>query len=485
MSHHDVLTFTIESSHFACDDLAVRRFTGKESIGHLFEYDLEVVCKHHDGPDPDTMTGAEVTLVIERFEGQGAGWDGVRRLHGVVAEVDDLLSGHADLRVYRLHVVPHAFALALVETQDIFMGLCVPDLIKAKLGAVGLTDVDFRLIGTYAERELVVQYKESDLAFISRLAEHLGISFFFEHGELGEKMVFTDHPGGFGHADSPEPLPFRARGDARDVFALEAKRRMIPAFYAVRDYNYRKPLLEITAEHELASAFPGGVIEYGTHHKTLEEGKILAVVRAEERRAAQLVYTGKSAVPALSAGSRFTLDHPDLGAIELLVTEVEHQASQVVHGVGSAGEPGYANTFRAIPADRAYRPPRVTPKPRIAGLITGVIDAGGAPGTPKYAQLDSEGRYTVRFLFDTTPRGERPASRPVRMLQNHVGEGYGTHFPLKPGVEVAIGFIDGDPDRPLIVGAAPNAMTPSPVNNENPGVHRIRTSSGIVVDMAE
>lgn len=485
MSHDNVFTFTIESSHFACEDLAVRRFTGKESISHLFEYDLEVVCKHHDGPDPDTMTGAEVTLVIERFESQGAGWDGVRRLHGVVAEVDDLLSGHANLRVYRLRVVPRAFALALVETQDIFMGLSIPDLIRDKLAAVGLSDIDLRLLGNYPEREFVVQYKESDLAFVSRLVEHLGISFFFEHGEAGDRMIFTDHAGGFGHTDSPGPIPFRAKGDARDVFALEAKRRMIPAFYAVRDYNYRKPLLEITAEHALPSAFPGGVIEYGTHHKTLEEGKTLVVVRAEERQAAQLVYTGRSAVPALSAGLRFELDHPDLGTIELLVTEVEHQASLVVEGADSGGEPGYANTFQAIPADRTYRPRRVTPKPRIAGLITGVVDAGGAGGTAKYAQLDSEGRYSVRFLFDTTPRGERPASRPVRMLQNHVGEGYGTHFPLKPGVEVVIGFIDGDPDRPLIVGAVPNPVTPSPVNNENPGVHRIRTASGIVVDMAE
>ncbi len=127
----------------------------------------------------------------------------------------------------------------------------------------------------------------------------------------------------------------------------------------------------------------------------------------------------------------------------------------------------------------------MTPRPRIAGLIPAIVDAGAVGGTPKYAQLDAEGRYSVRFLFDTTPSGERAASRPVRMLQNHAREGYGTHFPLKPGIEVAIGFIDGDPDRPLIVGAVPNPIKPSPVTNENPGVHRIKTSTGITVDMAE
>jgi type VI secretion system secreted protein VgrG len=71
------------------------------------------------------------------------------------------------------------------------------------------------------------------------------------------------------------------------------------------------------------------------------------------------------------------------------------------------------------------------------------------------------------------------------MLQNHAGEGYGTHFPLKPGTEVAIAFVGGDPDRPIIVGAIPNALTPSPVTATNPGVHRMRTSRGVTIDLVE
>jgi type VI secretion system secreted protein VgrG len=270
------------------------------------------------------------------------------------------------------------------------------------------------------------------------------------------------------------------------VFELTARHRIVPAYYAVRDYNYRTPLVDITGEHELPNAFAGGVIEYGQHHKTPDEGKALAAVRAEERLAGQLVYTGKSGAPALAAGMRVTIaDHPDLGSIEVIVTEVEHRATLVVGSKGASDLPGYVNTFRAIPADRTYRPPRVTPRPRIAGLVTGIIDGGPAGPAAKYAQIDEQGRYLVRFLFDTTPPGERPTSRPVRMLQNHAGENYGTHIPLKPGVEVLIGFIDGDPDRPLIVGAVPNPIKPSPVTNANPGLHRIKTSTGITVDLTE
>ena len=486
MPLQDELTLTLESPDFPCDDLVVRTFSGKEAIGRLFEYDLEVVARSHHGPDAEAMTGAHVTLVLARAPGARGSWHGARRLHGVVAEVDDLLAGHADVRVYRLRVVPRAFALTLVETQDIFMGVSVPRIIEDKLAAVNLGDaVELRLSGQYPAREFVVQYKESDLAFVSRLAEHLGVSFFFEHGDAGEKMVFTDQPGGFGHVSDDAPVVYRARGDQLDVFWLEAKRRMIPAYYAVRDYNYRTPLLDLTSEHELAEGFAGGVIEYGTHHKTPAEGAALASVRAEERRAGQLVFTGRSTVPALGAGLHFKLeDHPDLGTVDLLVTEIEHRAEQVVPGLG-ADAPGYVNTFKAIPADRTYRPARVTPRPRIGGLITGIVDAGPVGGAPRYAQLDDQGRYLIRFMFDTTAPGERPASRRLRMLQNHVGEGYGTHFPLKPGIEVAIAFIDGDPDRPLVVGAVPNPIRPSPVTGANPGVHRVKTSTGITVDMAE
>jgi type VI secretion system secreted protein VgrG len=486
----DTLVLTLESDDFPCDRLRVRAFSGKEAISQLFAYDVELVCVDHDGPSADAMNGAHVTLVIEREPGPRGGWHGVRRLHGVVAEVDDLLAAHADFRVYRLHVVPRAFALALVETQDIFMQHTVPDIVAGKLEAVGLDGaaVARRLEGAYAAREFIVQYQESDLAFVSRLTEHLGISFFFEHGDTADTIVFADAIEGFSRLE--EHLAFRPRGEALDVFELASRRRMVPAYYAVRDYNYRAPLVDLTADHELAEGFAGGVIEYGAHHKTPEEGKAIAVVRAEERRATQLVHTGRSAVPALGAGMRFTLEgHPDLGEQALLVTEIEHRAIQVVAGYEATEEPGYANTFRAIPADRTYRPPRVTPRPRIAGLVTGIIEVppGAVPevSAVRHAKLDEQGRYLVRFLFDTTPPGERPASRPVRMIQNHAGEGYGTHFPLKPGIEVVIAFIDGDPDRPLIVGAVPNPIKPSPVTVANPGIHRIKTSTGIVVDMAE
>ena len=100
--------------------------------------------------------------------------------------------------------------------------------------------------------------------------------------------------------------------------------------------------------------------------------------------------------------------------------------------------------------------------------------------------IDDQGRYWVRFHFDTTSGADRvKASRPIRMAQSHAGAGYGMHFPLRPGVEVLLAFLDGDPDRPIIIGAVPNAATPSPVAAATASLNRIVTSSGVTISIRD
>lgn len=477
----DAFEIHLESDAFPWEDLKVRALTGREQISRLSSFDVELVSS---APAPGlaaAMLGAGVTVVIEHV-GQST-----RRIHGTVVEVTDLLASEADIRVLRARVVPRMFRLSLVETQDIFMGLSVPEIIAGKLGAVGLADDhEMRLLASYPKRDFVVQYCETDLAFVSRLAEHLGISFFFEEDERGtDRVIFTDNPAGFHDRTQIEKISFRERGEARDVFELTARSRVVPRYYAVRDYNDQLPHIELTADHRLDSGYAGGVCDFGTHHRTPEEGKHLARVRAEERQAGQLVYSGQSALAGLRAGRCYRLEgHPDFEELSFLVTEVEHTAAQVVAMSGAGEAMGYKNTFRAIPVDRPFRPERITPRPRIHGLLHGIVDTSGT-GVDHFAQIDDQGRYTVRFLFDTQPPGERAGSLPIRMLQAHVGENHGIHVPLKPGAEVLVGFVGGDPDRPVIVGAAHNPLTPATVTRKNATTHRIRTSGGVTFDIVD
>ncbi|MFO0760467.1 MAG: type VI secretion system tip protein TssI/VgrG [Byssovorax sp.] len=476
----NLVEIRLESGDFSCDGVQVHRLSGREAISQLFSFDLEIVCRDEGGPTAEAMAGATASIVFLRGDKE------IRKIHGMIAEVDEQLETEVDTRSYRLRLMPRAFRLTLVETQEIYLDLSVPEIIRQKLDLVGLSgdDVEMRLLGSYPKLELVVQYRETDLAFVSRLAEHLGVSFFFEHGGDRDRIVFTDQKSGFSPMPGGEEATFRPRGDKIDVYHLEAKTRLIPSQYVMQDYNYRTPHVDLTASHESPAGFAGGVVEYGAHYKTPEAGKALATIRAEEREATRYVLTGHSDLAQASAGSTMKIEGHRADLPRLLLVSVEHHAVQPTMVHGGEGE-RYRNTFRAIDAEQTYRPPRVTPRPRICGVVTAVVEQDPEPPPAKYAVLDEDGRYTVRFFFDTTPTGPRKYSRPIRMLQPHAGTDYGMHMPLKPGIEVQVIFVDGDPDRPMIAGAVPNPETPSPVRQSSSLMNRIKTASGILIEMKD
>src|SRR6185437_8004694 len=160
----------------------------------------------------------------------------------------DMLDPETEYRTYRIRLVPRAYRSTMIQTQEIFLNQSIPEIIQTKLARVGLgaKDVELRLFSQYAPREFVVQYKETDLAFISRLAEHLGISFHFEHREDRDVMVFCDE-------NSLRPpivegksvVDFHPRGEKLGVFAISATARMIPATYVAEDYNYMTPDVDL------------------------------------------------------------------------------------------------------------------------------------------------------------------------------------------------------------------------------------------------
>ncbi len=472
----------LESPHFDTDHLDVHVLDGRESISNPFHFDLEVVVKG-EPLDLDIISGANVRIVFERGE------EVVRKVHGVVSAVETLYDTEDAATTYRIEVVPRMFRMSLVETLDIFIDKSVPEIIEAKLalvdlGAIGI-DYELRLMHTYPRREFTVQYKETDLAFISRLMEHLGISYFFKHEDGQDRVIFTDDPNGFEEVPGDSFVPYHGRGEEVGVHGWHTKRKLIPRTYVCRDYNYRTPSVELQAEHVLDGGDAGGIIEYGGHVKDNTEAAHLAMVRSQERLATQVVHTGRSTEQRFGAGYQFNLGgHAAEGG--MLIVEIHHHHSQATTtGGATGGEKTYRNELKAIDGALTYRPPRTTPIPRIYGVITGLVETESQGSVGKHAKIDEEGRYLVRFLFDTAAPGERKASRPVRRIQPTAGPHYGMHFPLRPGIEVLITFIDGDPDRPLIVGAVPNPVTPTPVHASEATKNRIRTESGVLFEIED
>jgi len=463
---------TLETETLPNGELELIKLRGREVISQLFEYEILAVCRDPSAFEPEEIVGEEAAIVFSR-EGEE-----VRRIYGMISTVSDRLETETEHTTYRLTFVPRAYRLTLVETLDVFLDITVPDVIRQKMKDAGLqekapgadpgggsahrrlgqagpgNDFELRLHDKYPLRDFVVQYKETDLAFISRLCEHLGISITYEHTTGKDVMVFTDANEGFRAIEGREAAPFRGRGEHRDVYAFEETIRMIPAQYVVRDYNYRTPQVTLTGQAQVPTGL-GSVVEYGSHVKTPEEAEKLAQVRAQERMAGRRVYTGIADVPSLRAGARFTLEGHPRGDTRLLLTETLLEAEQVTLGFASVKESFFRVDFTAVSDKRRFRPQRLTPKPRIHGVVTGVIDS--PKDDTRYADVDDQGRYKVRFLFDTTSPDKGQASKLVRMAQPHSGEGYGMHFPLRPGVEVMITFVDGDPDRPIFQLGAHNS----------------------------
>src|SRR5262249_52427774 len=149
-----------------------------------------------------------------------------------------------------------------------------------------------------------------------------------------------------------------------------------------------------------------------------------------------------------------------------LITGIRHTVEPLADGPGEDGRDrgGYRAAFTAVPFDVPFRPVRRTPWPSIHGLMHGHIDSD-SPG--KFSTLDEQAKYRVRFPFDSTNKKGEQCSTWIRMAQHYAGSAYGSHFPLHKGTEVILAFLDGDPDRPIIIGSIANALTPAPSNSVN------------------
>ncbi|MEZ4295211.1 MAG: type VI secretion system tip protein TssI/VgrG, partial [Polyangiaceae bacterium] len=481
----------IECDGFAGANVTINELSGVEGISRLFDFEATVVVTENEGLDAEDLLTRKVTLIFEHRERDDDNAPiEIRRVHGIIAEARDMLSPEV-YSVYKLRIVPRFWLASLVETLDLFLDRSIPDIVRDKLTALKLEegkDFELWLVDTYPERELVVQYKETDHAFLSRLLEHVGISYYIEQREDRDVIIFCDHNRSFGTLPGDKPLLFQPRGEQVDVYRVEVVSRVVPHRFIQRDYNYRNPSVDLTGKTEINAAgggsVAGSIIEYGSHFKTEDEARWFAELRAQEQNARRRIFECASDLAVVGAGLKLTLTGHPRGDLRLLAMEVRHHAKQTTL-MGSAGDAGgYKNEFTAIMEATAFRPARVTPKPRISGMLTAIVDA---EKKGQYAEIDDQGRYLVKFMFDTSDAPEGKASRYIRMMQPHAGPGYGMHFPLRPGIEVLITFMDGDPDRPIIAGTVPNPQTASPVVNNNATKNILRTGGGneIQIDDAE
>jgi type VI secretion system secreted protein VgrG len=462
------------------------RLAGREAISDLYEFVVDLIC--HDA-NVDGAGIIQKRATIEIVHGED-----VARYHGVVCTFEQV-GRKADWIQYRAVVVPKMWNAGLTRQCQIFQTKTVKTIVEDVLKENGLNpgdDFSIELSGEHPEREFTVQYQESDLNFIRRLMEDEGVCFYFEHGETQEKLIIRDRKDAHVKFQDEEEVPFREPGESsaaeESVSELIVRQRVLPKEVVLKDYNYRKPSLEIKGTAPAVENGVGTVMEYGNHFKTPEEGNTLAAVRAEELVCMQRTFVGTSTCRRFHPGFKFTLaDHwASANNVPLLLVSVEHFGEQqrvgstadVLEQIGS----GYTNQFEAIPADVQYRPPRNSPKPKLYGVINAHIDSSGSG---QYADIDDQGRYKVKLPFDLSNAEAGKASRFMRKAQPYSGPDYGMHFPLHKGIEVLLTCVDGDLDRMIICGAVPNPETSSPIVSESHTLSRIRTAANNQIEIED
>ncbi|WP_437974180.1 type VI secretion system tip protein TssI/VgrG [Sorangium sp. So ce295] len=461
--------FVIQSSALPSSTKLVA-FHGTEGISKLYRFDLYLVMTNDVGHSFDlaAAVGQPVTISLERSDG------GEPFLRSGVLGSIKLINDFAGRCVFRATMVPRLALLAMSFHSRVFTTKAIPEIMQAVLQKGGVTDCALQLQGSYAVEEHVCQYRESDYAFVARWMEREGIYYYFEHGESGETLVLVDDRSAhqpFG--DKPAryyPQPGGANTAKDTVYAFTCQHDAIPSTVRLKDYNYATPAVPISGQASVSPNGFGEVSLYGARFFSSGAGERLARIKAESLSAAGVVYEVMGNATTLIPGFTFELeDHPRASFnTKYLATEVEHWSNQAPDMPELRELAPWSGNYRmeakAIPVTTQFRAPQVTEWPRIYGTEIAIVDGAAAS---EYAQIDSHGRYRIKFHFDESDLSGGKASTWVRMLQPHGGGIEGFHFPLRAGVEVMCAFEGGDPDRPAIVGVAPNALTPSPVTSGN------------------
>jgi type VI secretion system secreted protein VgrG len=475
------------SAALNADAFQVLRFAGAEAVSTLYRFDILLVAAKPD-LDLAAIMEAPASLELLREPSNEPEKDALLQFKGVAVSCE-LLRPIGQGFLYRVELAPKAWRLTMFRRNQIFLNKTVPQILTQILTEAGLhsgQDFEFRLRASYPVWEYVCQYEESHFEFLSRWLEREGMYYFFEQGPDGGKLVIADASdahvslGGEELIYSPES---NLEGPERAFAVHRFQTRYEPTLRTVRvqDYNYRTPSLPLSAVAEVNNNGQGELHCYAEHPRTPSEASRLAKVRAEELRCRQQLSSGASYAPIVRSGYLFTLRNHYRPAAneEHLVLGVKHEGGQeerlrrITGLVGEDARDFYHNSFTAIPAATQFRPPLVTPKPRFHGVINAHIDA---QGSGEFAELDEQGRYKVRLPFDLSDRPGGAASTWLRRAQPYAGADHGWHFPLHKGVEVMLAFLDGDPDRPVILGAAPNPLNPSPVRDANQTMHQLTTS---------
>lgn len=441
------------------DVFDVREFHAHEHICGL--YSIEILA-HCESPNVDFAsvlgTAATFTIWSEHYHRV---WDGVCHY------IRLLQAEETGVSMYVIGIAPKLWLLTQRRNYRMFQQITEPDIVKKLLDDWSV-EAEFRLTDEYKTRKYRVQYAETDYAFLRRVTEDSGISFFFEQSGAQMKLVFSDAP----HLGElrPKLLEYHENvtlNSGEYITHLSLGHNVGPGKYTIRDHDYRRPPnynLSATAEYYFAEAeaqlegyhyVPGAFLygsdkgedtpcadDKGKSRTDEKEAQRLARIRLEARRAQSTSCTFETNAWDLVPGRVIQMrGHPraQLNEEKWLVLEATHIGS-------SSGS--WTHQIAVASAKNAYRPPLETLKPKVNGVESATVV--GPPG--EEIHCDEFGRVRVHFHWDRESKMDDDSSCWLHVSHPWAGAAYGAVNLPRVGQEVLVDFLGGDPDRPVIVG---------------------------------
>jgi type VI secretion system secreted protein VgrG len=503
MNRSESFFFAWDGSHGAegpWRHLLVLEAAGREAISADYDYDIELALAEGASPValPDLLASKATLQIRSRVSPT------VRLVHGIIIEAEEIAvdTGHR----YRVRLAPPYSIARLQKKCSVFVDKTLRDIIEQTLtrSARGMalsvsTDdrqevsepvedfapfsstyafrcFDWSRLAAAEARPYCVQYNESDVDFVTRLLEEEGIAYHFEHTKTECVLVLSDKD--IARRALQSDLVLTPDTAGRELRNMRLGGRTRPQKVALDDYDWRKPDLDLAA----ASDFPGDVVteeQPGRYGSSSELGKTLARIRDERHDTERCYARFDTAARELSAGTLFSIEHPNesLSGV-FLADKLTITMRQRASFGASDGEPTYKAVVEAVrgggsgtaveDVETHYRPARATRVPRIRGSQTAVVTA--EPGQDQEINVGGEsdlGCVRVRFHWDhDDDRCSKEASSCwVRVSQMFAGgKGHGALFHPRVGDEVLIDYIDGDPDRPMVVGRVYNGKNLAPEN---------------------
>lgn len=435
-----------------------------EQLGQPFTIDLDLLSEDH-GITLDSVLGQTLTVRCDLPRG------GVRHFSGLVSAFH---YGGTSGRYasYQCRLSPWLWFLSRTSNCRIFQHKTVPDILKQVFDDRGFSDYDRgKLSGSYPQRVYCVQYRESDLNFVSRLMEHEGIHYYFRHGKDQHTLVLFDENANLDSNASYDEVPFYPPEDARfrerDHISEWAVRGEVQSGTVVlRDFDFEKPSANMEARLSRPNPHAHAAMEvydYPGDYTQKGDGDGLSRLRLEQSEVGYELAHGGGDVAGLSPGCVFKLTgHPrdDYNREYVVVSAAQRVSTEGYEsGAGpSDGELAWSSTLTAIDKRTPCRSRRTTPRPIISGPQTAIVTgpAGEEIWTDRY------GRVKVQFHWDRDGQYDENSSCWVRVSQPWAGKSWGAVAIPRIGQEVVVEFLEGDPDRPIITGRVYNAESMPP-----------------------